>query len=246
MEPQQYNPLETPQNPNPVYPDQPVAPPPGVEPPREKKQLNLPLILAVLMFLLALGLGILAIIYIQKYADASTNLDQHRAEAASAAKEEQKQADEKDFLEREKLPYRAYEAPAVLGALKIEFPKTWNVYALEEETASLQLDIYMYPGVVRATQSTTEPYSFRAKLERKLYTDALESYSNDVEKGTLKAKAVTVSGITGTRLDGEVVKGRTGSLILLPVRDKTLSIWTESPNYAADFETIVQKINISP
>lgn len=229
------------------YPSRPIdIPPTEKKPLREKRVLNIPAILAVVMLVLAIALGALAIVYINKYNKAQTNVNQQKNEAAEIAKAEQKKIDEKAFAEASKKPFRTYQAPAVLGAIKLEFPKDWNVYAIEEEGSSTQLDIYMYPGVVRAPQSTIEPYAFRLKLEKTLYTKSLERYQKEVEKGRLTAKSVTVSGITGTRLEGEIQKDRTGVIILLPVRDKTLYLWTESNIYLNDFNGIVERISVSP
>lgn len=234
------------QNPG-AYPNQPVVSPnPEPSSPRGRGGVNIPAIMAVVMLVLAIGLGALAIVYINKFNKAQTNVNQQKNEAADIAKAEQKKIDAKEFAEAAKKPFRTYQAPGVLGAIKVEFPKDWNVYAVEDETKTTQLDVYMYPGVVRAPQSTTEPYAFRIKLENSLYTETLQKYQKEVEKGTLTAKSVTVSGITGTRLEGKIDRNRTGVLILLPIRDKTLFLWTESNNYLNDYNGIIERISISP
>ena len=243
--------MEPEQNLTPGYqipPDGAPNPPPvAVEPPpKGGRHFNLPIFLAAVLLVLTIAMGVVAIYYILKYNEQKSTVDQQKTAAAQTAREEQKQADEAAYAERDKLPYRSYEAPAVLGAIKIEFPKIWNVYAVEEEKSDTQLDIFMYPGVVRAEKSSTEAYALRVKLQRKLYQDVVKANQQKVEKGELKASAVTISGATGTRYEGEVVQGRSGSLILLPVRDKTLSIWTESPDYLNDYNQIIEKLAISP
>lgn len=246
---------QTPNNPGaespvppPAYPTHDIEPPRAPETPPTKKDrnINIPIILAVVMLLVAIVFGALCIMYIQKYNKAQTNVNQERRDAATIAKQEQKQVDEKEFAERQKQPFRTYQAPAVLGAIKAEFPRDWNVYAIEDEKASDQLDIYMYPGIVRAPQSSTEPYAFRIRLSKQLYTQSLNKFQADIKNGTITASSVTVSGITGTKLVGEIQRNRSGVLILLPVRDKTLSLWTESNNYVNDFNGIIQRMSISP
>ena len=202
--------------------------------------------MAVVLLVLSIVLGALAIVYIGKFNKAQTNVNQQKNEAAVQAKAEQKKIDQAEFAEESKKPYRTYQAPVVLGAIKVEFPKDWNVYAIEDEGSPKQLDVYMYPGIVRAPQSTNEPYSFRILLQKALYTETLAKYQKDVEKGKLTAKNVTVSGITGTRLEGEIEKDRTGVLILLPIRDKTLFLWTDSLNYLNDYNGIIERISVSP
>lgn len=220
----------------------------SITPTKPKRQisLNIPMILAGLLLISTIALGLLSINYANKYTEAKTDVDGQKAAAAAAAKEEQKVVDQKEHEEMDKQPYRTYQAPAVLGAIQAEFPKNWNVYAKEEEKSDIQLDVYMYPGVVRDENSTTEPYSFRIRMQQKLYPEAMLPYQKRVEKGQLKAQTVTVSGISGTRFDGAITDERTGAIILLPVRDKTLFIWTESPTYMTDYDQIVAKMAISP
>ncbi len=246
MEPKQNNSvLPTPPAPGPVTPA-PTPPPVSSDPLPKRFNLNLPVILAAIMLVVAIALGILAIIYIQKFNSAQVNVNQNRTEAAAIAREEQKQVDEKAFAEREKEPYRSYQAPGVLGAIKAEFPKTWNVYAEEDEASTSQLNVFMAPDVVKPPKSTSEPYSFRIRLERKLYADVLLTYQRDIDQGKLTAKNVTVSGITGTRMEGQIDAQRTGVLTLLPIRDKTLYLWTESNNFVEDYNRIIERMSVSP
>lgn len=207
---------------------------------------NLLVVMIIVLCLVVAGLGGLSLYYYSRMHTAVTTVEEQKQEAAGIAKEEQKKQDEADFIEREKEPYRLYEAPAVLGPVRVEFPKTWNVYAAEDEKASLQLDVFMYPGVVRAEKSTTDAYAFRLQLSRRLYPDTVAQYQKQVDKAVLNAQAVEISGIKGIRYNGQFKDNANGSIILLPIRDKTLLVWTESQVYIADFNQILTKVVFSP
>ena len=67
-----------------------------------------------------------------------------------------------------------------------------------------------------------------------------------LKKGKVTAKSVTVSGIGGTRFEGQIDDEQTGSMIFIPLRDKTLTIWTESGDYTNDFNTIIERLSVVP
>src|SRR3989344_6030028 len=206
----------------------PAQPEPSREELKPQRHSSLPFILAIVATIIAIGLGVLAIYYVLQYNKEKTTVESQKAKAAEVARSEQKTQDETAFAKEEKFPYSTYEVPAVLGAIKVEYPKTWSVFAIQDESAATQLDVFMSPQVVLAEKNNTEPYAFRMKLEQKLYTESIKKYQSLAQKGQVTAEAVVVSGISGTRFNGQIDTGRTGSIILLPIRDKTLSLWTEA------------------
>ncbi|MBI4101018.1 hypothetical protein HY441_00915 [Candidatus Microgenomates bacterium] len=209
-------------------------------------EVNLSIVIMVFLVIGMLALGGLAIYYIAQFNREKTTVDEQAAEAAAAARAEQKQADEADFAERAKQPYRSYTAPPIIGSLTINFPKTWNVYAEEGEGTGAELNVFMNPEAVRGEKTYDGAYALRVSLERTLYTEAVKKLQKAIEKGELTAAAVSVSGISGTRYSGKVAEEHTGILVMLPVRDKTLSIWTESNDYVADFNTIIARLSLVP
>jgi len=59
-----------------------------------------------------------------------------------------------------------------------------------------------------------------------------------------------VPSVAGTRLSGQIFsssKAAPGTIVLVPMRDKTLEIWTESNDYLPDFNTyILPNLSFSP
>lgn len=203
------------------------------------------MVFLVLLIIATLAFAGLSVYYILQYNKEKTTVDAQVAEGANAAKAEQKQADDAAFAEELKQPYRSYTAPATLGQLTVSFPKTWNVYS-EEDQEKAVLNVYMNPEVVKAEKGYAGPYALRIKLQRKVYADELATMDDKLKKGKVIAKSVTVSGIAGTRFEGQIDDDQTGSMIFIPLRDKTLTIWTESGDYANDYNTIIERLSVVP
>ena len=217
-----------------------------MKPVRNRGAVNILLVAAVSMTVITLALSGLSIYFISQYNRAKTTVDQQRSEAAAQAREEQKRADEAEFAQRQKEPYRSYSVPSVLGALSISYPRNWNLFAEERAGSGVQLNLFWNPELVQSEDTYSGTYALRAILERVVYTEAIAKRASAVEKGELTAEPVTVSGINGTRYRGRVAENHTGILVILPVRDKSLSIWTESLDYANDFGAIVDRLSVSP
>jgi hypothetical protein len=85
------------------------------------------------------------------------------------------------------------------------------------------------------------------------YSRVLGLYSTQVGRGTITATPYSlpkVPGVVGTKLSGAIFQGAnkgTGTMVLLPMRDKTLEIWTESNDYLNDFDTyVLPNMSFSP
>lgn len=156
--------------------------------------------------------------------------------AVDVALAEQKDELEIEFNEREKQPYKTITGPAEFGSVRLTFPKTWSSYVTRK--GSVDYDFYSHPNFVPATGVK---YALRMSVTRKAFADEVESYDKQVEKGELKARSVRTSGVTGTRLDGFLEKNLEGSMVLFPLRDKTLRVWTESPDSRKDYDRIILK-----
>lgn len=212
----------------------------------QKGEVNILMIMVVFFTFTTLALAGIAIYYIRGYQKAQTTVDIQKSAAAEAAKAQQKQADEAAFAEAAKQPYRAYSAPSVLGAMTLSFPKTWNIYAEENQGSGTQLNLFFNPEIVRADSTYDGTYALRVTFEQQLYTESTKKRQNDIEKGLLRVQPITVQGVEGTRYTGQVTKERQGIMVILPIRDKTLTLWTESADYTADFDSIIEQLQISP
>lgn len=195
--------------------------------------LTIPLVLAILLLIAA---SVMAVIYYTKFIEQRDTNQPIIDAAVVKAEEAQKEQLETEFTEREKLPTKNYTSPSELGTVKLVFPKTWSSYV--EVTRANGMDFYAHPNYV---PSDNVNYALRMSVVNRPFANEVKSYDNAVKKGELRATAVRVSGTTGSRLDGFLEKDQEGSMVIFPLRDKTLRVWTESNEFRDDFNNIVLK-----
>lgn len=211
--------------------------------PRSLNSLLVPLVIVVLLLF---GASVAAIIFYGRYQDASTNLDAQIAAAVEVANAELSAELEADFAERAKDPNEVYKAPAELGSVAVTYPKTWSSHVIEKTGSGTVLDGYFYPQTVPDTKADNR-FPTRLQLVSKAYAKEVEAYDRGVEDGELKAKAVVINGVKGVRFDGAIEREVSGSIVLLPLRDRTLKIWTENSDFLKDFnEIILAKLTFTP
>ena len=206
-------------------------------PASQRGNINPLLITSVVLGVLVVGLLAFGVWSFMNYMNQKNNVDAIVSSAVNVAKQEQLEADEKSFLEREKLPTRQLVGPSDLGKATIDYPKTWSVY-IDKDGTNSTYTAYLHPGAVGSvTQRAVN--AVVVSVESKEYEDSLNAYTSAVEKGDLKASPVTIAEQQGTRLDGTFSKDVQGSAVLFKLRDKTLKISVQSNDYLGDFNNII-------
>ena len=196
-----------------------------------------PLILVTLLFVFSLVFGYWAYAGKQDY---KNNVDKKITTAENIAVEQNSSKKDNEFLEKEKVPTRTYKGSELLGSITFNYPKTWSGY---EQQTEKELKLMMQPGVVSSNTKTA--YSLRVEVLDTAYTNALSNLESSVKSGKLKASAfrlAKVPGVLGTRFDGEFESsnGATkGTLVVLPNREKSIKISTESLEGVGDFNNII-------
>lgn len=206
------------------------------------------IILIVGLVLLFIGISTFSVWAYMSRTDYKNNSDKKSEAAVAVAKEEQKTADEADFIEREKQPYETFDGPSEFGSLKIVYPKTWELYVDIKPNGGMTIDGYGHPGYVPGVQSDTA-FALRFQVISSDYASLLKQYEGSTRNGTVAVspfRAELVDTVLGSRIDGQITTKRTGSVVLLPLRDKTLKIWSESTTYAADFNEILKQLSFVP
>lgn len=204
-------------------------------------------IIIVLVFILlgALGFGGWAYMNMQDY---KNNVDKKIAAAVIVAQQKTSSAKDNEFSEKEKQPLRTYKGPDTYGGVQIKYPKSWSAYVIQEN-GDEPLDAYFHPDVVPGVGS--EPsFALRIQVVSSSYSEVLEEYENLLSNGSVKIsayRAPKVKGTLGSRIDGEVATEKRGSMVILPLRDKTLKVWTESTQYVNDLnKNILPNLTFSP
>ena len=204
------------------------------------------LIVTVLFLLVSIGFGAWAFMSREDY---KNNVDQKIAAAQEVTKKETETAKDNEFLEKEKQPLKKYQSSAQLSSIGISYPKTWSAYIDERGTGSTPLSAYFNPQFVPVTTSDTL-YALRAELSSRSFVDEAKAFDSYIKQGKATSRpyqsSVSGSGV-GLRIEGEYMPKKQGIIVLIPVREKTLKIWTESNDYKNDLENIVLKnISFSP
>lgn len=211
----------------------------------QPKKSGPPLILFIIpIVLLVIGLvftGVYAMNIAAERDDYKNNVDEKIEVAVEEAKAEQKEELEAEFIEREKSPFRRYRAPAEMGGIRIDYPKTWAAHVNEQGKGKTELEGYMHPSFVPGTDSGT---SFALKMEviAKPYDKELSGYQSKAKRGQVRISPYSlpkVPSVLGARVDGEVERDFRGSAVLFPLRDKTIRITTLSPSFVGDFNNII-------
>jgi len=194
------------------------------------------LIVTILLLIGALSFGFWAYTGRQDY---KNNVDQKVAYAVAAAQNQQQTKDNQAFAEAEKSPLKTYNGPSSYGSLVVNFPRTWSGYVDDSGSGQALVDGYFYPGVVPQLAGQT-PMALRVQVLNQSYASVVANMNNQGNKFTAVAyslpKVPKVVGIEGT---GSINGTQTGTIVVLPLRDTTLEIWTEGSQFLNDFNTYI-------
>lgn len=205
-----------------------------------KEQGSVSLIVAIIFGVLFVASSIFGVWSFIGRQDFKDNVDSKIADATAVAVQEAETAKESEFIEREKLPTRTYTGPSTYGSLSFEYPKTWSVYS-EESSSGTVLDVYAHPRVVPGLRSG-QPYGLRIEIISRQYDSEISRIQRAVDNGDLRSRAFRpdkVESVLGIRVDGLLERDVTGAAVYLPLRDRTIKMYTEVPQLVNDFNNIV-------
>ena len=192
----------------------------------------------LVLFFGTLGFGIWAFSGRQNY---KNNVDGLIADAVAQAEQATSDRKDKEFVEKEKEPYRDYISPSAYGSVDIKYPKTWSAYVDESGRGNIPVDGYFNPATVPGT-TTNANYAIRTQVINTQYAQNIKQFDSALKNGKVKISpysAPKVSSVVGIRVEGEIANAKQGSMIILPMRDKTLRVWTESVQFVGDLDKIV-------
>lgn len=204
--------------------------------------LLIPLILAVLFLLGTLGFGFWAFGERQDY---KNNSDQKVAVAVADARADEAASKDKQYAEAAKLPNKKYTSPDQYGSVVVTYPKTWSLY--NNTTNGEDLDLYFNPDVVASVSGEGNTFALRVQVIDQPYDEVVGDYE-DAEGITIEPYALPkVPEVVGIKVSGQIEEEKQGVMIVIPVRDKTLKIFTEADTFRGDFDnTILPNLTFSP
>jgi hypothetical protein len=204
--------------------------------------MSVAVIVAVLLGLLLVGAAAFGFWAFRERQDYKNDVDQKITVAVDEAKQDLSIQKDKDFAEKEKSPLKTYTSPSAYGSVVIEFPKTWSGYVADDSGNSPYVDGYFNPGVVPSIASQKTIFALRLQVTQESYSNTLNQFQDEVQQGKVKISpyaAPKVPSVVGVRMVGQVDQEKDGVMIVLPLRDKTLKLWTTGSQYIHDFDTFI-------
>jgi len=203
------------------------------------------LIAIILLSLALVGAIAFGVWAFMQYDDYRTNFESKTELAVSEAKKEQAEIDEARFIKERKEPNRQFVGPADYGRATFDYPKDWSVYeATNVSGGTGDYEAYLSPVVVPPVNDN-QKYAIRVLIEDKSIDEVLADYERDVEDGLLKTSSLTVNGVAATRIDGNFSETIRGSAVIFKIRDKTLTIRTDSNTFQKDFDKLIETIKFN-
>ncbi len=211
--------------------------------------LVLPLILTGLFLVVSVGFGAWAYMSRSDYKDRS---DQKVAVAVKTAIAQEDIIKDKQHAEADKLPLKTYIGPDQYGSLHITYPKTWSAYINTGSSSGQPVDDYFHPNAVPYISDQSVAFALRVQVLAQSYASTVRTFTEAVNAKRLTATPYSlpkVPSVVGIRYEGTIDPNakETGTMIVLPLRDKTLKIWTEGPSFTADFNnSVLPNFTFSP
>ena len=203
------------------------------------------MISTIVLLVLFMETGAFAIWAYVNYSEQKGFNDQDVALAVAEAKKVQQDEDEKRFAEREKQPRREFVGPTEYGRLSFDYPKTWSAYVSNDGSDRSKYEAYMHPIMIPPLDKEDTRVALRIQILNEDYERVLENYADLVKKGDLRSSSIELNGNSGVRLDGAFSKQIRGSLVILKVRDKTVTLRTDADTFRPDFDEILKTVNLA-
>jgi hypothetical protein len=266
--PNPQNPQPTPQLQNPVVQQafQSVAPHPegqtllqpvdqnslqaSLKPARHLGGLITTVLLSVLL-LASLGFGIWAFMTMTDY---KNNSDKKSAAAVETALAQQKVTLDAVYAEKDKLPYTTFSGKPEAGSVQLQYPRTWSAHVVEQSNGNIPIKGYFHPGFVPDTLGDATSFALRLEVVDTRYAEILKQLESQVKQGGITIAPYSLAKVPdslGSIITGKIIQGRDkvqGTMVIMPIRDKTLKVWTESNSvFLKDFnEAVLPNLTFVP
>ncbi|MDQ3093944.1 MAG: hypothetical protein M3Q70_02080 [bacterium] len=212
--------------------------------------ISIPVLVSILFGLLFIGASIFGVWAFMGMQDYKNNVQPKINTAVELAKQETSTLKDNEFVEKEKLPTVNFRGPDTYGAISFDYPKTWSAVTAKPDQSN-PLDLTLHPSVVPGSGQDREfSYGLRLEVLNSSYEKSVKEFDSQIKNAGLIASVFTpakVPSAVGTRFEGEFVRGKVGVVFMLPLRDKTIKIWTESNDYRKDLlEIILPSLSFQP
>lgn len=217
----------------------------------QRGAVHVSVIVAILMTILFFGATTFGFWAMAGKNDYKFNTDKKIAAAVAVEKQKSESSKDNEFAEKEKSPVKTYNGTSTFGSVSFDYPKTYSAYVIESSNGdTTPINGYYHPNIVPSVTDTNVSFALRFQVINSQYAELIKQYDALSKQGKVTVKpfrAAKQPDTLGIRVDGEITTGRPGSLLLIPLRDKTLKLSTESKEYTGDFDKyVLPSINFIP
>lgn len=214
------------------------------------------IIFCSLSFIMLITTGIFALRSYNNYNNYTNNSVDMINDAVISAREDQKTKNSQIINQAKKgvavdgytnpITFAHFQTSEHLASLEFDYPHTWSAFIKNDATPATdeaRFDVFFDIDVVQSTASA-RPHALSLSILDNSYDQILINYRASIDSGNLVAAPYVIpgrtdAGFSGMRFDGIIAEGISGTLIILPLRDKTIILRNEISETADDFENIV-------
>jgi hypothetical protein len=205
--------------------------------------ISVSIVVIIILGLLLAGTGGFALWLFGQYTEQSQTIEERIESEKSTAVNERAKEDEAKYLELSKQPLLNYTGPDEYGRVTFDYPRNWDLYVDSDGLDRKALKLYLNPGFVPPVSDIRNRFAIRVKVEQGSVDEYLQTFKNQITKGTVKTSAVTINKHDATRIDGEVAKDIRGSVVVFKVDDNILTVQTDADTFKSDFDKLIATID---
>lgn len=214
----------------------------GMRMQNETGAINVLLLPLIMSLLILVGVAVFGVWAFGERQDYKNNVDEKIAVAVEKAKTEEAKVKDAQFAEESKNPLKTYKGPSAYGSVVVKYPKTWSGYVVENSQSDPYVDGYFAKGVVPDVQADSSTFPLRLQVSSTSYSETLTNFESQAQEGSVRVKPYAlkkVPSVVGSFVSGAISENKKGYMVILPLRNTTLEIWTESDSYKSDFDKII-------
>jgi hypothetical protein len=217
---------------------------------QQRGTLDVLLLPLILLFIFLIGVSVFAFWAYGSRQDYKTNVDQKIDAAVQSAVQQAQASDAKQYNQAAKYPLATFTGPSTFGNVTFKYPKTWSAYVAEEPTSQTPVDGYFYPAIVPDITNSSNNYALRVQLIEQSYANSMQQFAGGVSSGQLAVSQYTLPklpNVIGSMLQGQLSPNNQGTMVVLPLLNMTLEVWTESPQFQSDFtNNVLSNLTFQP
>lgn len=201
-------------------------------------------LIAIILGVVCLALAAAFVWALGGYLDYKSNTEKKITAAVAEAENKKTKELETGFQTERNRLFNKYTTDPVIANATLEYPRDWSFYLEQDTKSKTQIDAKFNPTVV--VEGSPGTVGLHLQIVQQLYDDVVADHQRSIEQGELTASPLQISGVNGLRFDGKIDHDHVGSMVVFPIRDKTLIVSTESNDFVSVFNEAISKLSFTP